>query len=107
MSQLDTPCKLVNSKGVSILTLKGKVKIAEATYLKKLLIEAVNESNPIRVDMSDLEDIDITTIQLLFSARNKAATLDVEFNLFPISSKVKELLRSSGVLYELFNPTSE
>ncbi|NQZ21868.1 MAG: STAS domain-containing protein [Colwellia sp.] len=106
MSQLDNACKLVDSNGVSILTLKGKVKITEATCLKELLIEAVNEGNPIRVDMSELEDIDITMIQLLFSARNKAATFDLEFNIFPISVQTKELLRTSGVLYELFNPNN-
>ena len=106
MSQSDGNCQLTKTKDVSLIYLKSSVRIQQAATLKTILIEAINEKKAIRIDMSEIKEIDVTTIQLLYAAKNKAFTNNIDFNIFPISEQVKDELRASGALFELFNLTS-
>ena len=107
MSQIDDPCQVVKSETASVVTLKNKISIVQATTLKELLIDAITEGKPVRVDMSAVSDVDVTTIQLLYAAKNKAIASNVDFNIFPISEPAKEILRLSGALYEVLGLTAE
>ena len=106
MSKSDGPCQLIKSKNLSLIELKNSVKITQAADFKILLIEAIKENKSIRIDMSALNDLDVTTIQLLFAAKNKALANQIDFNMFPISESVKETFRFSGVLHEIFSSTN-
>ncbi|WP_019026928.1 STAS domain-containing protein [Colwellia piezophila] len=106
MSKSDSPCHLKKCKDLSLITLTNSVIIQHATEFKTILIEAINEKKNIRIDMSALNKLDVTTIQLLFAAKNEALANNVGIDIFPISESVKEILRSSGVFHEMFSSTS-
>ena len=107
MSTKNDPCHLVKSNDVSILTLQNSVKIQQARVLKMLLLDAIEVGKPIRLDMHGLTNLDVTTIQLIYAAKTKAQNSDLEFNIFPISEPAKEILRTSGALYEIFTSATK
>ena len=106
MPESDAPCHLNKYKDLSLITLKNSVIIPHATEFKAILIDAMSEKKNIRIDMSALTKIDVTTIQLIFSAKNTALANNIGIDIFPISEQVKEVLRSSGLYHEIFSSTS-
>ena len=100
MSEEKKSCQITTSESSSVITLATKVKVAQAAEFKSILIAALQEKKPIRVDMSDLNELDVSIIQLLYAAKNKAKDNDIDFDIFPLSESVKDTLRSSGTLHE-------
>lgn len=105
MSKLKSPCRLEEVNGVSLVTLKGELKIPQAEALKTVLIDAAGSGKPIRIDLSAIENLDVAIIQLLWAVKNKAAQKNLDFDISPISKKGREALKRSGALSE-FLPTN-
>lgn len=68
-----------------ILKWQGTVGIEQAHAVSKELLSAINSSDDVRLDVSEVEDIDITGIQIIVSARKEA---DLQKKKFFITGKI-------------------
>lgn len=103
MSQVNSPVQLLKSASTSLIKLTGEINILQAAALKDVLIEVASGTKPIRIDMSMLDELDVTTIQLLCSAKNKAIVNGLDFDISPISENGREFIKCSGALYEFIS----
>lgn len=78
-------------KNSDAITIKwtGTAGIEEAKSLHANLLEAFKKNNNILLDISELEDIDITGIQLIISARKEA---EKQKKTFFIAEKIPEAI---------------
>jgi len=51
---------------MTTIELQGELGIVNAAEIKKILISAVEKKQPITFDVSKLEDIDVSIVQLLY-----------------------------------------
>lgn len=51
---------------MTTIELQGELGIVNAAEIKKILISAVEKKQPITFDVSQLEDIDVSIVQLLY-----------------------------------------
>ena len=61
-----------------ILTLGGSITIRNAQELAGKLGEGLEDGKPLRVDTQDLEDIDTSILQLLYSLRKSVPALSFD-----------------------------
>ena len=67
----------------------GTAGIEQAKNLQKNLLESFNGAEKVLLDISELEDIDITGIQLVLSAKKEA---EKQKKSFYISGKIPEII---------------
>ncbi|MBQ3671762.1 MAG: STAS domain-containing protein [Treponema sp.] len=72
-----------------ILKWQGTVGIEQAHAVSKALLEAINTHDDVRLDISEVEDIDITGIQIIISARKEA---DLQKKKFFITGKIPPVI---------------
>ncbi|MBQ0052692.1 MAG: STAS domain-containing protein [Treponema sp.] len=79
------------SKKSDTTTIKwqGTAGIEQAHSLQEELLKAFNKSNRVLLDISEVEDIDITGIQLIIAARKEA---DATEKAFFITGKIPEAI---------------
>ena len=87
------------------LTVKGNCLIQELEPLVKSLGELVeSDRNAIQLDLSQVESIDTSGIQLLVSSRNGALARGKTFIIESMSETVREALQISGLQQIFENP---
>lgn len=62
-----------------VINLQGEVNIRCAAELKDILIQSLALVGPLHVDLSAINEIDITAIQLLWAAEREARKAGEEF----------------------------
>ena len=65
MSSIDTCCQLLEEEQTSLIQLSGALTILQASILKDVLKTAIKRMKPIQVDMYDLNEVDVSALQLL------------------------------------------
>jgi anti-anti-sigma regulatory factor len=65
----------------SIVRVERECTVTSATELKELLLQALASGTRIDVDLSAVEEIDVTALQLLWAARNQARSSARGFTL--------------------------
>ena len=79
----------VGNDGAITIKWTGTAGIEQAKNLQKNLLESFNGADKVLLDISELEDIDITGIQLVVSARKEA---EKQNKSFYISGKITEII---------------
>jgi anti-anti-sigma regulatory factor len=69
------------SAGEGVLRVEGNLDIECAGELKRLLIEAVALGKPLRLDLAQVGELDVTAIQLLWAGKCFAEKAGVAFAL--------------------------
>ena len=62
-----------------VLKWQGTAGIEQAHSLSKALLEAIENNDDVRLDISEVEDIDITGIQIIIAAKNEAENKKKKF----------------------------
>jgi anti-anti-sigma factor len=70
---------LEESGSLNVLRLEGGIDIASAAELKELLVKALEPGKELRVALGGVTDLDVTAVQLLWAARQKACAAGVGF----------------------------
>lgn len=89
--------RLERGEGCARLILSGSFRVEEAAALKQDLLDALNVSPALAVDLTDLVSADLTFYQLLCSARRSAATRGGALDITGFSEKVLETARRHGL----------
>ncbi len=72
----------------------GNAGIEQAHALQESLLQAFEKSSDVRLDISEVEDIDITGIQIVISARKEA---EKQGKLFYITGKIPPAIQEFTV----------
>jgi anti-anti-sigma regulatory factor len=73
------PFSITARQGKQILKLEGAVTIRYARQLSEMLVEGLEDGNPVvGVDTAGLEDIDTSILQILCSLRKSVPTLSFD-----------------------------
>ena len=87
------------SAGKNTISFAGEVTISNIGAARDDLDTALREDGPVFVDIAAVEETDLTFIQLIESARRKAAATGRDFRLrYPAGGAVLEVLRRGGFL---------
>lgn len=94
------------SELMQTIKLTGCVDISAAAELKRMLMEGLNSDlgadlgaeRGLRIDVSALESVDVTAVQLLWAARRQAMSAGREFHLVgPWAPVLESLLHQAGI----------
>lgn len=84
-----------NQNGIMNLALNGDWTIQNAAILKDELIKSFEESDHVQINFQGITDLDITTLQLLYSAVNFAKNNSKQLELENLNS-LHDFLKESG-----------
>lgn len=101
MSEVNKYCYLMQEKDATVLFLKEVINIRHSEELKITLLQALSFKKQLRIDLSDLNELDISTLQLLYAAKKSADNEDILFVISPVSESAKGIIRASHILDEL------
>ena len=76
--------------------LEGEIDITISTELKTTLITAISSGQPVQIDLGRVTDLDITAVQLLWSAAREAQTASTSFSAEHIQDAVRGAVRDMG-----------
>jgi anti-anti-sigma factor len=80
------------------IRLSGSVDISEAAELKRLLLETLDSEMGLYMDVSALESIDVTVVQLLWAAKCQAMTAGRQFRIDgPLNPEIESRLQQAGI----------
>lgn len=83
-----------------VLKLSGSLNVDRAVALKAELSSALGEATHVLVDFSEVEEIDLSALQILYAARRSAAATGKEIHLIgSIPTKVVKRLVACGFLH--------
>jgi anti-anti-sigma factor len=89
----------------SVLVLSGELDLATTDQLSRAVRDALRTgSRKLVLDLSGVRFIDSSGISALLNARNAAAQESATLQLGPLSRRVSEVLRYTGV-DQLFDPS--
>lgn len=91
----------MQEKDTTVISLKEIANIRHSEELKKMLLQALSFNKEIRLDLSSLNELDLSTLQLLFAAKKSADNRDILFTISPVSESAKNIIKASHVLDEL------
>lgn len=82
---------------MTTIEMKGELSVQNAEELKTIFLSALQKKGDILLDFSRLEDIDVSTIQLIYSLyiSSKGHKLTVQG---PFAPQVKQRLYSCGLI---------
>lgn len=88
---------------------QGTAGIEQAHSLSKYLLKAINDTDRVLLDISEVEDIDITGIQLIISARKEAEQQNKSFYITgTIPQVISEFTAACNILLDDYSlPVSE
>lgn len=76
-----------------VLNFEGTLSIGRADTIKKDLINTLNETDNLVVDLSKVESIDLSFIQILYAVKKEAVLKKKSFNITgSIDENIKKLL---------------
>ncbi len=89
--------EIMRSAETSVLKLKGSWTIERTDELKHALLEALNGSEGIVIELEGLTDLDLSSIQLLCSAHRTSLRLGKRLALHEQKSEaLKRIVRDAG-----------
>ena len=89
---------------LGVLTLKEDVTIVEAEKLKEALLEGLKSSKQLLVELNELTGLDLTCLQLIYSAKKSFSKEDKVFTLSGKFPEIfKETIKNAGYLNEFNN----
>ncbi len=74
-------CKVKNSKKKSILNLEGELTIINASELKNILLDAIDKSKDIELNLDKVTNVDLSCLQLFCSAHRTSLKLDIHLSI--------------------------
>ncbi|WP_439543228.1 STAS domain-containing protein [Hyphomicrobium sp.] len=81
-----------------VLNCEGSLTLANAAQTRRRLLDALDSNESVLVDISDAEDLDITFVQLLISARKSAESQHKDLRLgAPDHSEGSKIIARIGV----------
>ena len=92
--------KNVSGAGKTSLTINGDFTVYTVSELKDGLIETLNESVSLEIDMSNISKIDTAGYQLLLLLSREAGELNKDFSIVSPSSDAERLFRLYKYEYE-------
>lgn len=88
----------IETDGVGVIALEGRADITEAEQLKSALLEAVAAPAGMRVEVSGVTAVDVTVVQLLWTAQRQARQAGKRFEMAgPWSGEAEGQLREMGL----------
>ena len=89
--------EMTRSAETNVLKLKGSWTIERASELKQVLLEMLNSCDRMSIDLEELTDLDLSTMQLFCSAHRTSLRDGKHFALQePKSQSVKRMAREAG-----------
>lgn len=101
MSEENESCYLMQEKDTTVVFLKETIDIRHSEELKTILLQALSFDKQLRIDLSGLNELDLSTLQLLYAAKKSADNEDILFVISPISESAKAIIEASHLLDEL------
>ncbi len=93
------------------LCLKGELTVSHAAELKEMMLQALENSDKIEIDLGGVTLIDLSFLQLACAAHRTAIQSDKEFYFTHSSSKVVQQAREqAGFIFKrgcVHNPTKK
>lgn len=84
----------------TILKVEGVLSIYEAEAFKKELLEGLDKSSELVIDLGAVSECDLTCIQLLYSAKKTALEKGKIFAIMNISGPVKKIIEKAALPLE-------
>lgn len=78
-----------------LVRLEGRITLTAAPELQTLLVDGLVSGKPMELDLSRVTEIDITALQLLWSARREAAAKGVRM-MCQLSEAAAATVREAG-----------
>ncbi len=91
------PTTLKDGETTSVIRLEGDNDIAGAEEMKTIMITAIASGKEVQVDLEGTTDLDVTVVQLLWSASREAEKSATSFSLLHIPDSVRSALRDMGI----------
>lgn len=82
---------------MTTIEMKGELSVQNADDLKKILVSALQKKGDILLDFSALEDIDVSTVQLIYSFYSSCKDHKLTAK-GPFSPRVKQRLFTCGII---------
>ena len=90
--------------GVKIIKWVGAAGIEEAAAEKEELLAAFSEAKEVRLDISEVDDIDVSAIQIIIASFHEAEKRGVPFSITgEIPDVIEKFCKSCGVSLSEFN----
>jgi len=90
-------CTVQQSDERKILTLEGDLTIIHAAELKKILLEAIENSPHVDLNIDKVADVDLSCLQLLCSAHRTSLNLNRTISIASNHPEIfREALRDAG-----------
>ena len=81
----------------SVIAPKGNLAIDKVEALRNSILEAWGRSLPVVIDLGGVEDIDLSSLQVLYAAKRQALGTGTGFSLSGnLSGRLRERLRRCG-----------
>lgn len=91
--------EITRSGAASVLKLKGNWTVERAVELKPSLLEALNSSEHILIDIEDLEEADLSALQLLCRAHHESIRLGKQLAFQTLKSEsLRRTVRDAGLV---------
>lgn len=84
---------VVDDAGITTLTFTGEVDISNARALRTVLLQTLDRSSRLELDLQAVNSMDSSGIATLVEIRNKAEDLGKEFRVTATSERVQMALK--------------
>ncbi len=101
MTKKNESCFTQQQADETVIFLKDTVNIHHCEQLKTLLLQAIDFDKKLRIDMSDLKELDLSTLQLLCATKKVADDKKCPFIIAPVNEQSKSIIAASRMLDEL------
>lgn len=103
MATASESCFIKQLPDETVIFLKDTVNIRHCDHLQTLLLQAIECNKRLRIDMSELMDLDLSILQLLHATKKTADNQSLSFAIEPINEQSQSIIFSSHMLDELIN----
>jgi len=83
--------------GVCVASVEGELTIYSVNDFKQGLEKVIKKSTTLKLDLSDVSEIDTSCIQLLMQAKDSCQDNEKEFELSAVSPAVQEVIDIFGL----------
>ena len=91
------PTALIETEARCVIQFKGDVDIASAAELKAMLIAAISSGKEVQIDLEGASDLDVTAVQLLWSAAREAGKAGSSFAAVHVPEVVRSAVSEMGL----------
>jgi anti-anti-sigma factor len=88
--------KIQDMKNELKLNIVGELDIDQSETLRNILTEAINQPKPVVIDLENVSEISLTTLQLLCAAHRSATMKNKNISLKSITDVVRDIVHRAG-----------